>query len=198
MRSLIRREGNDITVHTEPPYKTKAIISKHTSLSSTNSSQMLHSRRIYMENDTKIKTGVLLSDSIRRYIVVGVYEEYLRGRVLDKVSHVLDCNCKYTNIKYKITTSDTGKITKTIEESIVDTYAHLSTTRDELIQYKPGLHKDTEYVMYSPVTEVVILDTLSIDFSDITLKLKVLTIDFITYPGLLLLELCNETRFDNA
>lgn len=128
------------------------------------------------------------------YIVVSNFEQLVDNQVASVVVQMYRCNSKI-DIKTVGTTADeNGDITTADITKYSDVTVNIEAVTSDLRQYQPGLLAETTYLIYAPSVEVSILDTISADINSRKVPLKVVGTDYVSFPGLVLIQVKTETR----
>ena len=87
-----------------------------------------------------------------------------------------------------------GNIKRVFTNVFHQIHCHTEFVTAEVRQNAPGLREDAEYVMYLPAYDLKVLDKLELDSFGRILKLKVIAVDFVTFPGVAVVQATTETR----
>lgn len=128
------------------------------------------------------------------FLITATIPEMVRGRRIAYRCEGVKCNVTLTVKGYEETADEYGNIKKVHVEKVTDLACYMESVSGELRQYDPGKYPDVEYIVYSPVIEVDLLDTLEVTIDSEVVPLKVVEIDKITHPGVLLISVKTETR----
>lgn len=154
-----------------------------------------HRRGIFLP-EIEVDSGdhVLNVVTSERYLVIGNLRELINNDVAAIITHMLLCNTKLTVSSIQETVNGRGDIVKTdvIKTDGLDVFVQsLNATMRE---QTPGLFVDAEYLIYSPAMDVQTLDKVTVTAGARKIPLKVVHLDYITYPGVVLVQACTETR----
>lgn len=148
---------------------------------------------IYSDNVT---SGCLITNDVsgESFIAVATYPETFKDIVLAMVSHMLVCNATITVNRNERVADDDGNITNKDIAVVSDLDVNVQVVDQQLTQYDPGLHPDSEFVIFSPDFDINLLDKITLTNTLQTVDLKVVAIDRLTYPGVAKIEVKTETR----
>jgi len=196
-QKIINLKGSPVLIYTvdENVIKTMSIIGRASTQFNSTLSLEAH-RRGHFFPEIDIKNGYLVEDTLKKetYVCVANYSEVIDGSITTTVAHMLVCNGNIKATREVEVGDDRGKVTKTSITIVEDYKVCIETKKQELKQFKPGLHPDFDYEIYAPYFEVKLLDSIEVKNDNQTLQLKVESFDSITYPGLVVIQLSTETR----
>lgn len=184
---LVRLDGSVIP--------TIALIGRASRQSSTMETLEAH-RRAHFIPELSVDSGETIHDLTTndKFIVVAVYKEHFESEVIAVITHNVLCNTKLTLTTLTETVSSRGDIVKTevVKFDGMDVFTQAATT--QMKQQNPGIFVDTEYMVYAPAIDVSTLDKLTLTVGTRKTPLKVVHADYITFPGLVVIQACSETR----
>jgi hypothetical protein len=144
-----------------------------------------------------VSGGCIVNNSLsgERLLAVAMYPETFKDIMLAMVSHMLVINGSVTLSKDVREADDYGNITTKPNNIVTNAPIYIEEVKHQLKQYDPGLHPDVEYLIYASAFEVVELDKLKVIVGGgRNLNLKVLFCDYATYPGIVVIQACTDTR----
>lgn len=128
------------------------------------------------------------------FVVGGVHPEYEGDSILSKVCNLLVCHHTLT-IRGTVRVADErGNLKTQFGDKYKDVPCYLEEVDDGLRQYEPGLHPDTEYRIYTAKLEIDDNDQLVINVLGKEEKFKVVARNYVTFPGLLVIEVKRDVR----
>lgn len=129
-----------------------------------------------------------------RYIVIANMDEIMGGQLAANITHMAICNTKITVSGITETVSPRGDVKKvdTVKHADLDVYTVAANAT--LQQQNPGLLHDAEYMIYAPGVDISLLDKVALTVGARAIPLKVTHVDYISYPGMALIQVCSETR----
>lgn len=149
---------------------------------------------IYTDNVTG---GCVVKNNLsgETLLTVAMYPETFKDIMLAMVSHMLVINGSVTLNKEVKEADDYGNITTKPNNVVTDAPMYIEEVKHQLKQYELGLHPDVEYLIYAATFEVTELDKLQVVVEGSRkLNLKVLFRDYATYPGIVIIQACTDTR----
>lgn len=146
--------------------------------------------------EIEVDSGDLVHNTIanENYLVVGQFKELIHSEVAAIVAHMVLCNTKLTVSSIGETVNERGDIVQVdlIKTDGLDVFVQYLNS--SVRQQMPGLFLEAEYLIYAPAIDVELLDKVSLTAGARNLPLKVVHLDYITYPGVVLVQACTETR----
>lgn len=128
------------------------------------------------------------------FIVGGVHPEYDGDSILSKVCNLLVCHHTLTIKGNERIADDRGNLKTQFVEKYKDVPCHLEEVDDVLRQYDPGLHPDTDYRIYTAKLIIDTNDQILLNVEGEEERFKVVARNYITFPGLLVLEVKRDIR----
>jgi len=197
-QSLILTEGTPVEImdHTGTIlFKTKAIIGK---VSSTTMSEINfeYSRKGLIIPNLDIRNGLILRKTVtgETFIIVAVFDEVINNTKQSTSIRLIQTN-SWASIKgFTEIADDYGNIISDEVTKATKLPVHVSVANARLMQFKPGLKEIVEYRIYAPHCEAEILDRVGLMINGGELNFKVESVDLLTFPGLVLLDVRTETR----
>jgi len=148
---------------------------------------------LYVDN---ITGGCIVTNNVSNesYLVVATNSETFRDMVLSTVTSMFICNSFLTVYSLRQTADENGNITKNPEVILDDCKVYSQVVDQTLKQYAPGLHEETEFIIYAPYFKINTLDQLVLTSSFDNYRLKVVASYTVNYPGIVVIEAKTETR----
>ncbi len=134
----------------------------------------------------------LVSDE--SYIVVATSKDTFKDMVLSTVCVMFVCNANLSAYTFDKKADEYGNITSERVEVLSGDLVYAQAVDQTLVQYAPGLHSETEFVIYCPYLNVDVLDTLILNNGLHVFNLKVITNHSSNYPGITVIEAKTEGR----
>jgi hypothetical protein len=153
-------------------------------------------RRAHFLPDVPVQSGDTVLHTLigERYIVIADMDEVIDGQLAAHVVHMVICNTKVTISGITETVTPRGDIKKVDIVKAANLDAYTQAMSADLLQQNPGLFSDVEYVIYAPGIDITVLDKVSLSVGARQIPLKVTNVDYLSYPGLALIQVCSETR----
>lgn len=174
---------------------TKALIGKATKQFFTEIAFEYHRVGIFVP-ELNVTNGCRILNTVtgESYLTLANMEEIIRGQKASTVARMVECNTSI-NVKTLGETADEfGNITNEDIVKYSDLKAYVEKVRDELKQYDAGLQPEAKYYLYAPAVEINILDKIEMNINGKVLPLKVDAVDYISFPGNVIVTVCTETR----
>lgn len=153
-------------------------------------------RRGHFIPDISVDSGDSVLNTVTgdRYVVAASYREIYQQLEISIVTHLVLCNTKLTVTIFSEVVNARGDIKKTevVKYDNVDVFTQSVT--QSLRQENPGLYVDSEYVIHAPAIDVKTLDKVTLTAGTRKTPLKVVDTDYITFPGMVIIQACSETR----
>lgn len=197
-RQLILDEGVPVEVHDHTGallYTTKALVGKATRQSMSEISHEAH-RKAHFIPELDIRNGLIVTNlvTLDKYITLANMVEAYGNEVVTVISRMTETNAVITVTGLVETADENGDIFKGDVVKVADLPAFVEVITGELRQFQPGLHPNSEYVIYCSAMDFEALDKVVITKGSREIKVKVDYVDYLTYEGAVLLQVCSETR----
>lgn len=128
------------------------------------------------------------------YVVVTTHQEYDGNKALSIVANLMKCNHKLT-VKGNTKVADgRGNIKTTFGEKYKDVPCYLEHISSQLRQYEPGLNPETEHRIYTTDLNLELTDQIVVVFGRREMVLKVVAVDFTSFPNLAVIEVAKDIR----
>lgn len=197
-RDIILSEGVPVLIKTgdADPVPTTILIGRASK--QFNSTVSIESnRRGQFLPEVPVQSGSLVLNELvnEKYLVVASMPEILQGEVAATITHMFTCNATITVSGVVETLNDRGDLKKETVVKFANLDCHAESNRSSLQQKDPGYFVDCEFLVYAPVTAPISsLDKLILTSAEETRALKVVNTDYLTYNGLVEIQLSSETR----
>lgn len=128
------------------------------------------------------------------YIIIAVYQQIVESKPAGLMVSLMKCNASVDVIGQQTTALEGGDIVTqdTVKYSGLNSYIMLINS--ELRQMMPGLIDDAEYLVHLPGVQISVLDKLVSHVNGMGVPLKVLHVDYLTYPGMAVVQARTDTR----
>jgi hypothetical protein len=197
---IIKRQGNDVEVTryvsgSPITYSTKALIGRMNK-QVTNMKQLESFKEGIFFPDSGIDGGDFVYNPAQdeNYVVSGTHPEPYKNETISIVVNLLKCNHLLT-VRSLQKVADTRGNSKNV---LVDTYTgvpcFLEQVTNELRQMDAGIHPDTEYRIYTSAIDVKETDQVSVFIRAKEETFKVIALDYVTFPKMLIMEVCRDVR----
>lgn len=127
-------------------------------------------------------------------LVVARYPEVIQNQKASEICHMFVCNCTINISSLEETADDRGKVSVVPVSKVSGQRAYVQALTADLKQYDAGLHPDAEYRIFAPYNNVTLLDKLTVLIGSKSIPLKVVHLDYLTYEGIITIQVCSETR----
>jgi len=197
---IIKTQGTDVQVTrymsgVPVTFETKALLGR------------MNKQVTNMKQLESFKEGIFLPDSGvdggdfvynlaqgENYVVSATHLEPYRNSTISIVATMLKCNHLMT-VKSLQKVADTRGNLKT---ELVTTYTgipcFLEQVTNELRQIDAGIHPDTEYRIYTSALDIKETDQVTIHIHAKEEAFKVIALDFVTFPKMLVMEVSRDVR----
>lgn len=194
--SIIRKYGTNVELHkytkdvlTEV-LKVKAVLGRNTR-NNVNMFKLSHQREGIFLPETPVDTGdyVYNKNHSECYLIVGRHQEYDMDSTLSIVTGMMICEHSLTIKGIKKVADARGNIKNEPYEKYKNIPCYLEFVGSNLRQHEPGLNPETEYKLYVTDIELLENETVNLKGRMFDNNYKILTIDYVTFPGLAVLEI---------
>lgn len=193
-RKLILREGTDVDIVNNDGVviQTKSLIGRATSQFSTPIA-LENERKGHFLPESKIDNGYIVINRVtgETHLTIAVYAEMFKGNILSNAVHMYKCNSVMTVGGLKSVADNRGNIRREFVSKYENKPIYLQQVSASLRQYDPGLHQDTEFIIFSSKVDVDALDTITLEDGS---KLKVIACNNFVFKGVSRIQVKSETR----
>jgi hypothetical protein len=175
--------------------QTKALLGRSTR-TNTNLKTFEHQKEGIFLPDFDIDSGYFVINRAHNeeYLVISTHQEYDGDRKLSIVTNLMKCNHRLT-VKGNTKIADSrGNLKSVFGEKYRNVPCYLEHISSQLLQYQPGLSPDTEHRIYTTALNVELTDQVVVSMGGMELVLKVTALDYMTFPGLLVIEVAKDIR----
>lgn len=197
-RQIILDEGVPVRVSNHAGatlLDTKALIGRATKQTQTEESTEYYRKGIFSPQFS-IKNGLIVTNTVTGEVyltLAGMSETYGQEK-LSFISRMIITNAKLDVFGVSETADANGNIKKSNVQKAKDLPIHIIPFHSELKQYQMGLHEDAEFVIYAPALDFSLLDTISVKKGNRTTKLKIASVDYLSFDGVAVISALSETR----
>ncbi|WP_426455299.1 hypothetical protein ACP26L_36390 (plasmid) [Paenibacillus sp. S-38] len=197
-RDIILTEGTEMEIIpvSGTPSLTTALVGRASKQFDSSVSLETHRRGQFLP-EAAVKTGDVLRHTVasESYLVISTLNEIIQNEVAAIVAHMFICNSAITVSGVTETLTPRGDVKKVDAVKFADLICYSSSKSARLHQKDPGVLIENDYTIYAPATTPIsTLDKLRLTAGTTAVPLKVIDTDYITYPGLVVIEACVETR----
>lgn len=193
---IIKSEGVEVRVTPlgGTMYTTRALFGRATRQSNTMLS-LETTKKAQFSPENEVGGGAIIRNvqTDEFFIVIADMKEVIRGSVVSTVCQMYNVNCQ-VSVRLETISADENGNKSTIFVPMLNSVGHIEYLSTELRSLGMGISKDAEYRVYVPEYNANILDKLVITVGPELLRLRVVSIDFVTYSGVTVIEACTETR----
>lgn len=128
------------------------------------------------------------------YVVVTTHQEYDGKDTLSIVANMMKCSYRMTLKGNTRVTDARGNLKSAFGEKYKDVPCYLEQISNELRQFEPGLNPDTEHRIYTTDLDIELTDQVVITEGRRELVLRVVALDYFSFPGLVVIEVAKDIR----
>ncbi len=129
-----------------------------------------------------------------KYLIIATMPEVIAGGVASVICHLYLCNEIINVSGLTKTADDDGNITTVPVAKYTDTAVYIQPLTADLKAYDPGLHPDANFRIFAPLSSVDLLDTVTVSSNSNAPTMKVVSVDFISFEGIVIIQTRTETR----
>ncbi|MEC0276810.1 hypothetical protein [Peribacillus frigoritolerans] len=197
-RQIILSEGQPVEVFDTSGlflFKTNAIIGRATKTGQTEVSFEAH-RKIQIIPDYDVPNGVTIKviTSKETFLAIATMVETYKGEKLATSIRMVETNANVTVTGTSETADENGNVFSAPVTKADNQPIHIQTVNAELKQYMQGILPNVQYLIYIPAIDLELLDKVTVHSVGRNIKVKVENIDYLSFPGLALLQVSTETR----
>jgi len=174
-------------------YSTNALVGKATKQFFSEISLEYHREGQFI-SDVVVNNGNLVTNLVTNedYLVLATMEEIVQEEKIATVARMIKCNAAISIKKYEETADEFGNIVKQ-QVTVADNLSvYMVKVSNSLDQYKMGLVANAEYLIYSPLINVSVLNKLLININGEIMQFKVESVDYISFNGVVLIGIVTD------
>ncbi len=161
-----------------------------------NTASLESHRRGHFLPEITVDSGYIIHNLVTDdyYVVVSTYDEVIENQKAATVAHMVRSN-GVIDVSGEVEVADeNGNIKKLAQIKYADLRVYAQGITFDLMQYQLGFFADSKFILYAPGVDINILDRIVFKVGGRQIPLKVTTTDYISYPGLVLIQVHAETR----
>jgi hypothetical protein len=128
------------------------------------------------------------------YLVIATMSEVMKATVVANIGHLYICNCSVSVLGVQESADNNGNRINMPVQKVEGQRAYIQTLNAQLKQYDVGLHPDAEYKLFLPRAPIDLMDRVMVTEDEVTIDMKVVATDFLSYKGLVVVQVKTETR----
>jgi hypothetical protein len=197
-REIILEEGTPINVHDvwgAHLYSTQALIGKANKQFMSEISLEYHRKAIVLP-ELSIPNGATVKNTVTEedYLVLASMAELYKTEKLSTILRLVKTNATVTVSGLAETADPDGNVFTAPSIKLKDHPVNIEAVSSELRQYKPGLHENAEFLIFMPAIDLEVLDKVEVNAGGRIMKLKIESVDYLSFIGLAVVSVCSETR----
>lgn len=197
-RNIILTYGTDVQIFSPDDkylYDTKALVGKGTKNSLQEVSIEYH-RQVQLVPEIDLVNGTIMYMPLtkEKYIAVASMEEIVLNEKIATIVRFLQSNATVTITGVGEVADENGNVKTSSIVRVADQPAYITFINAELPQFKAGYFEKADYLMYIAATDIDLLDQVKIMVAGREKRMKVETVDYLSFVGLALVGLVTETR----
>lgn len=197
---IIKSQGNDVTVTryiggVPSISETKALVGRMNK-ALTNMKQLESYKEGIFLPDSGIDGGDFVYNGSQgeNYVISGTHPEPFKNTTISIVATMLKCNHLMDVKSLQRVADNRGNVKNEMVTTLSGVPCFLEQVTAELKQTDAGIHPDTEYMVYTSALELKETDQVSISIYGKVKLFKVTALDYVTYPKMLVLQICSDVR----
>lgn len=145
---------------------------------------------------TNIEVGNLVENKITKatYLVLAHMPEVIDNEICAIVTRFAECNSSMSVYNFTEDADDDGNIFNSRVDKFVHLPIYIKSTALDLTGTDLGAMPTANIVIVAPSVDMDILDTLEVDLVNKVQKLKIESLDYISYRGLCIITASIDTR----
>lgn len=199
--TIIRKYGTTVEVQrylgdqVSETRQTKALLGRSTS-TNTNLKAFENQKEGIFLPDFDIDSGYYVINRAHNeeYLVISTHQEYDGDSKLSIVTNLMKCNHRLTVKGTTRVADNRGNLKSVFGDKFKDVPCYLEHISGQLRQYEPGLNPDTEHRIYTTALDMRLNDQVVVNMGQRELVFKVVDLDYMTFPNLLVIEVAKDIR----
>ena len=145
---------------------------------------------------TNVEVGNLVENKITKatYLVLAHMPEVVDNEICAIIARFAECNSSMSVYNFEEDADENGNIYNSRVDKLVHLPVYVKNTVLDLSGTSVGSLPTADITIIAPSVDIDILDTIEVDLVNRIEKLKVKSIDYISYPGLCILNVSIDTR----
>ena len=197
-RQIILSEGAPVEVYDASDtvlFTTSSLIGKASKAAQSELALENH-RQAQFIPELDIPNGVRIHNlaSDEHHLAIAQMVEIYASEKIATISRLVECNALVTIEGIEETADEYGNISSSPVLKAENTHVYISSLSSELVQYKPGLHENAEYLVFMPDLDISLLDKFTVVMNNRSFDFKVEGVDYASFQGIAVVSVCTETR----
>lgn len=197
IRSIILSEGVAVELYSwgASPLQTTALVGRSTQQFTTSLYSLEAHKMTKFLPDIAVHNGDVIYNTVsgEYYLVASSYREVIDNQVVSTICHVLKSNVVIDVVGMDVVGDENGNLRKTTVVKHQGIRAYTKSITDDMRLYQPGLFANAEFLLYAPPLALDLMDQVVFKL-DKDWKYKIEHLDYVQFPGLLLMHISSETR----
>lgn len=145
---------------------------------------------------THVEVGNLVENKITEatYLVLAHMSEVIDNEICAIVTRFAECNSTMSLHNFTEDADDNGNIFNSRVDKLVNLPVYIKSTALDLVSTNVGAMPTARIIIVAPSVAIDILDTLEVDLVNKVQKLKIESLDYVSYRGLCIVETSLDTR----
>lgn len=194
--TIIRKYGTDVVLHkytgdkSVETFEERILLGRNTR-NNVNMFKLTHQKEgIFLPKSNVDSGDYIVNDNHgEKYLVVGIHQEYDGNNLLSIVTGLMKCEHYMTVSGMKKVADDRGNIKDMPYVKYDKVPCYLEYVSGNLRQQEPGLNPETEYKLFVTDLDLLENDDVNIKGMKFDNNYDILALDYIAYPGLVMVEI---------
>lgn len=145
---------------------------------------------------THVDVGNLVENKITgaTYLVLAHMPEVIDNEICAIVTRFAECNSAMSLYNFTEDADENGNIFNTRVDKLVNLPIYIKSTALDLVSTNIGAMSTAQIVIVAPSVDIDVLDTLEVDLVNRVQKLKIESLNYVSYRGLCIIEASLDTR----
>lgn len=197
---IIKMQGNDVQVKRYVSgipvvTETKALIGRMNK-TVTNMKQLESYKEGIFLPDSGVDSGDFVYNASQgeNYVVSAVYPEPFKNTTISLVVNLLKCNHLLLVKNLDKVADARGNLKNELVTKYEGIPCFVEQVTNELKQMDSGILPETEYQIYTSALDIKETDQVSLHVRGAEDRFKVVALDYVTYPSMLVVQVCRDVR----
>jgi hypothetical protein len=197
---IIKRQGNNVQVTryvADLPVVTStiALIGRMNKTVSNMKQLESYKEGIFLP-DSGVDSGDFVYNTAQNenYVVSAVYHEPFRNTTISLVTTMLKCNHSLIVRNMEKVADSRGNLKNDLVTKYEGIPCFAEQVTNELRQLDSGIFPETDYMIYTSALSIKETDQVSLKVRGAEDKFKVIALDYVTYPMMLVMQVCRDIR----